>query len=579
VEIAKLSLWLRTAQPRRKLNDLSSTIKCGNSLIDDKTVAGDKAFVWENEFPEVFKNGGFDVVIGNPPYVRVQNLNKNNINFFEQKYLTATGKFDIYILFNELGIKIIKTGGLLSYIQPHKFINSNFGRGLRKYYETNKFLNKIISFTDIDVFEGATTYTAIFEIRKIEHEYVFFKEFRNLKPKFISEKLQNLKNDDFIKTFYHDLVKSWDFKNRIEINLLKKLKKNKHLGDIAINISQGVIPGSDKIYYLKVISEKKTTYLVKNQLNEDVFEIEKDVTKKIIKGNNIEKYTPPHSDYVIFYPYEILNDNQTIYSLKKLKENFPLSFEYISIYEDFLVNLRKKYKTNPLEWYGFHRSREMKFLEKKKIITSHASISPSFTISKKSEYFNQNVYGIVLKQNIPIFQVLSILNSKLTDYFMRNTSSMINGGYYLYKTDYLSQIPIIFKENFRLQKITEIALSENDNFFKIIEKFRIYILSQYAVEKLPKKLQNWHELDFAGFIKELNKAINKKNRARRKNDEKELPKLTKKDEFEWLDLFEENKKKAVELKTQIDQTDAEIDQMVYELYGLSEEEIEIVENS
>src|SRR5690606_10247488 len=74
VEIARLSLWLRTAQPRRKLNDLSGNIKCGNSLIDDKEVAGNKAFKWEEEFPDVFAKGGFDVVIGNPPYVNIENL-------------------------------------------------------------------------------------------------------------------------------------------------------------------------------------------------------------------------------------------------------------------------------------------------------------------------------------------------------------------------------------------------------------------------------------------------------------------------------------------------------------------------
>ncbi len=78
VEIAKLSLWLRTAQPRRKLNNLNSNLKCGNSLIDNKTVAGDKAFNWEEQFPQVFKKGGFDVVIGNPPYVRVQTIKDFN---------------------------------------------------------------------------------------------------------------------------------------------------------------------------------------------------------------------------------------------------------------------------------------------------------------------------------------------------------------------------------------------------------------------------------------------------------------------------------------------------------------------
>jgi type I restriction-modification system DNA methylase subunit len=101
VEIAKLSLWLRTAQPNRKLNDLSGNIKCGNSLIDDPEVAGDKAFNWEKEFPQVFAKGGFDVVIGNPPYLRKQGLIESYpemCDFYENKYQSATSNYDIYAL-------------------------------------------------------------------------------------------------------------------------------------------------------------------------------------------------------------------------------------------------------------------------------------------------------------------------------------------------------------------------------------------------------------------------------------------------------------------------------------------------
>ncbi len=102
VEIARLSLWLRTAQPRRKLNDLSSNIKCGNSLIDSKTIAGDKAFKWEEEFAHIFEKGGFDVVIGNPPYAgRSSSINDEEKTFVKKRYSTTEGKFELYQLFIE----------------------------------------------------------------------------------------------------------------------------------------------------------------------------------------------------------------------------------------------------------------------------------------------------------------------------------------------------------------------------------------------------------------------------------------------------------------------------------------------
>ncbi len=108
---------------------------------------------------------------------------------------------------------------------------------------------------------------------------------------------------------------------------------------------------------------------------------------------------------------------------------------------------------------------------------------------------------------------------------------------------------------------------------------RNYLQSQFSLGKLPKKLQNWHELEFGDFIKELNKAIKKENKERVKNEETPIPTLTKLDEMDWMDAFETKKADALTLKAEIDKTDAEIDAMVYELYGLSEEEIQIIENN
>ena len=114
-----------------------------------------------------------------------------------------------------------------------------------------------------------------------------------------------------------------------------------------------------------------------------------------------------------------------------------------------------------------------------------------------------------------------------------------------------------------------VMLELNNNFQLINQRFKSFVLNEKSVSKLSTKLEKWHTLSFSEFIQELNKAI---------KAVKGTP-LTKKDEFEWMELFEENKKKALELKSQIEQTDREIDRMVYDLYGLTEEEIQIVENS
>ncbi|TKI69795.1 hypothetical protein FCU45_04050 [Sulfurimonas crateris] len=147
VEIAKLSLWLRTAHKGRELTKLADKIKCGNSLIDDKTVA-ENAFVWEEEFAEVFAQGGFDVVIGNPPYVDSESMTKfykDERKWIAKNYRTAVGNWDIFVPFVELGLSLLKNGRYLSFIIPNKILSANYGTTLREYINENySFLVPIV---------------------------------------------------------------------------------------------------------------------------------------------------------------------------------------------------------------------------------------------------------------------------------------------------------------------------------------------------------------------------------------------------------------------------------------------------
>lgn len=143
VEIAKLSLWLRTAQPNRKLNDLNNNIKCGNSLIDDVAVAGDKAFNWQQEFPQIFAKGGFDVVIGNPPYVS-KSFSENERGFFNKIYETAQYQLDLYVSFIEKGVNLLQPNGIISYIVPNSWLKNLMFDKCRKYLLDNILFNNII---------------------------------------------------------------------------------------------------------------------------------------------------------------------------------------------------------------------------------------------------------------------------------------------------------------------------------------------------------------------------------------------------------------------------------------------------
>jgi len=169
VEIAQLALWLRTAKPRRKLNSLNQNIKCGNSLISDPAIAGEKAFNWQEQFPKVFEKGGFDVVIGNPPYVRPHYLNDETKRYLWNTFQTYERKADLYVCFMEKALKLVKSKGLTSFIVSDGWLRLDSFEKIRQYILKNACVLKIVDFTK-DVFDSATVKTCIFIFKEGANE-------------------------------------------------------------------------------------------------------------------------------------------------------------------------------------------------------------------------------------------------------------------------------------------------------------------------------------------------------------------------------------------------------------------------
>lgn len=185
------------------------------------------------------------------------------------------------------------------------------------------------------------------------------------------------------------------------------------------------------------------------------------------------------------------------------------------------------------------------------------------------------------KKNIEIKELLAILNSKLMAYYFRLKYNRQEKTFPEIRIYELRSLPIKFgSEDVELRVSTvERAIEENSKISELIVGFQSYVFKKFELPKLSRKLESWHELTFADFLKELTKAIKATNKVRIKEGHSPIPELTKKDEFEWMELFEPKKKEAQELQAQITATEKEIDTMVYELYGLSDEEILIVEGS
>jgi hypothetical protein len=239
-------------------------------------------------------------------------------------------------------------------------------------------------------------------------------------------------------------------------------------------------------------------------------------------------------------------------------------------YKEELIEKKIRYKTNPTCWYSLHRSREVSLFEQEKIVTPETSFGGNMSIDYHHYYHTTQVYSLIKNEHSGFDNkfLISVLNSSLFWFFLKSTGSVLRGGYFRFKTKALEPFPFPDSDTPEEQKPfiekVDVIFSLNKELQETSQKFQRTIQRKFNLEDLPGKLQNWYLLTYAEFIKELAK---KKVR------------LSLKEEGEWETYFLEEAKQALALKSEIDKTDKEIDRMVYELYGLTDEEIGIVEGA
>jgi len=276
VEIAQLNLLLKIAERGKRLPLLQQNIKCGNSLIDDPTVAGDKAFRWEEEFPEVMHEGGFDVVIGNPPYGA--NFKKIEKDFLKNTYISVSKVIDSYILFIEKATKLIKENGIVGFILPETWLANPTCSNLREYLLRNFSILEILDLPGM-VFTHVTVDTVILILKKSKknNHKVNINFVKNYTPIIISKR-KTILQEKFLK------IKNFCMNTILDesmINLIEKIEQNSILlRDICKN-TRGIETGNN----IKYIS---TTKIDKNYL-------------PLITGDDIKRYTPPSNKYYVKY--------------------------------------------------------------------------------------------------------------------------------------------------------------------------------------------------------------------------------------------------------------------------------------
>ena len=514
VEIAKLSLWLRTAQPNRKLNDLNSNIKCGNSLIDDVAVAGDKAFNWQTSFPQVFANGGFDVIIGNPPYVFARdNFKQEEKDFYVKNYVAAKYQINTYLLFIEKTVQILKEKGISGLIIPNAWLMVYSGKGLRKYLLETSKINQIINLEGYS-FESANVETVIL----------------------IAEK-ENTKGQNEINIFLNNGNEFY-------------LSHSKTQSDFSQNegFEFKVFSDNDSDNFNAKIS-------VKTEILDNLVEV-----KAGLQAYEKDKGEPKQTEEDV--------------------KNRPYDYTYKFDDDTFRYLDGKDVCRNYVSWsglylrYGKHLAapRTFNLFEGKKIIVREITGKyPKCIIATYTEetyLYNRSNISIIEKDNsnVSLKYILSLLNSSLlSHYFVKNTAKSVRKLFPKIILNDLRKFPIkniSGPEQIPFIEKTDILLIKNNELQNIKLEFLKFVTIKFKIETPSVKLQNWNNLEFNDFIKELVKM---------------KVKLNTEDEFNFMGLFEKQKQQANNIQEIIDNTDSEINKMVYKLYDLTEEEIAIVE--
>lgn len=452
VEVTKLSLLLKamegeteasvanqlTMHHEHVLPNLDENIKCGNSLIapdffdglfeaDEALTAKVKPFDWKYAFPLVFKKGGFDVVIGNPPYVRQEMLGEQK-PYFEKHYKVYNGTADLYSYFFEKGIGLLNNSGVFGIIVANKWMRANYGEQLRIWLQQQShYIQQIVDFGDLPVFKGATTYPCIFIYAKTnEQKFISAVNVGSLDFSSLHEYTQ----EHFIPVNPRQLDTSgWKLGAQQEHDLLRKIQQTgipleKYVGG---KIYRGVLTGLNEAFVI----DKPTRDRI---IAEDPKS--KDIIKPFLAGRYIKRYQPPKNYQYLIFAKRGINIKEYP-AIQKHLEQFKK--QLMPKPKDFQGAKWEGRKPGAYKWYELQDAIDYyEEFERPKIIVPAIVQSASYNWDENKFYSNDKTSIIRTDDKY----VLGILNSSACDYFIKSIASTKQGGYFEYKPMYFSRAPI-----------------------------------------------------------------------------------------------------------------------------------------
>ena len=545
IEITKLSLWIKTARRGKVLGSLSGSIRVGDSLIEDSNFAYlDHAFTWETAFPGVFAEGGFDVVLGNPPYVRMEFL-KLLKPYLEKRYEVVSDRADLYCYFYERGLRLLKPGGRLGYISSNTFFKTGSGKPLREYLLKEAAIESVVDFGDLQVFEGVTTYPAILTMKRgvapKGHELRFWK-------------VDALPGNNFLATWEAAAgpypqkalgAGSWELENPALRALRDKIKKGrKTLKEVYGSPLYGIKTGLNAAFVINNATKERLCAQDPKSA---------DLLKPFLEGKDLKRWrAEPRGLWLIYIPKNRIEI-----------DDYPAIRDWLLPFKERLENRATKQ-----EWFELQQPQEAYVLrfEKTKITYRDIAAENPFHLDESGSYLETTAFALPSDD----YAIAGLLNSTTLWFVFRSLTPLASGGYFRMKAQYVGQLPIPRMPESSRQALASqavIAQKSAQERLKLQAALTRRIPDLCPPEREPKltnKLKEWWTLpNFSAFRAEVKKVF-----------KADIPLA---DRSDWEDWINRDRAENDRLTAEIAQAETEIDSIIYDLFDLTEDEIALLE--
>jgi hypothetical protein len=463
VELARLALWLHTARAGSVLSDLDATVRDGNSLVGPDIAnvnshysllpeAGKErinAFDWADAFPKIFAGGGFDCVIGNPPYVKLQNYKRvmpevadylrrataPGLGVAGPRYVSAqTGNTDLYLPFIEKGLALLKDGGRMGYIAPSVWLLNEYGEGLRKLVHKGGNLDRWMDFQSFQIFEEAITYTALQFFTKTPNSAI---RFLPAPEGAVTPDWSNPDQAVPYKTL--PAGDAWTLLPRREREVMTALTQRcDRLDDVAA-IIVGLQTSADDIYHLRKLAPGRYVTASRAEVA-----IEDAIMLPLVSGKDVSPWATPKPEWHILFPYgPDAASRMALLDAATMQASYPHAWRYLRVNEATL-RARESRSFDDDEWYRFGRNQSLDRQNKPKLFVAQTvqflEVAPDLDGAFAAN--NVRVNCIIAHDPSDLWFLCAILHGKVCDWVFRRIAKPKSGGYFEANKQFIAPLPV-----------------------------------------------------------------------------------------------------------------------------------------